>query len=114
MKKGRPGYVVSALADPALAAQVAAVMTAETGSLGVRGRTAERWPQARTEGEVLVDGLPVRVKVGPGRIKVEHDDAARVARRTGRPLREVTSLAEERWRHRHDEGLSPVPDGDSA
>ena len=41
-----------------------------------------------------VDGLPVRVKVSPGRVKVEHDDAARVARLRGRPLREVLSLAE--------------------
>ena len=32
-------------------------------------------------GEVEVDGLPVRVKVSAGRVKVEHDDAARVARR---------------------------------
>jgi len=114
MKKGRPGHVVSALADPSLAAQIAGVLTAETGSLGVRGRTVERWPQPRHESEVLVEGLPVRVKVGPGRVKVEHDDAARVAQRTGRPLREVVSLAEERWRHRHDEGLTPVPDGDGA
>jgi hypothetical protein len=39
------------------------------------------------------------VKVGAGRVKVEHDDALRVARRTGRQVRDVISLAEERWRH---------------
>ncbi|MGI8684906.1 MAG: nickel pincer cofactor biosynthesis protein LarC, partial [Acidimicrobiales bacterium] len=86
MKKGRPAYTVSALCDPALAAQVARVLTAETGSLGVRGTTLERWPRVRDETEVEVAGLPVRVKVSPGRVKVEHDDAARVARRAGLPL----------------------------
>jgi hypothetical protein len=47
---------------------------------------------------VEVDGLPVRVKVSAGRVKVEHDDAARVARRTGRPLREVVARAEQAGR----------------
>jgi uncharacterized protein (TIGR00299 family) protein len=98
MKKGRPAHTVSALADAALASQVATVLTAETGSLGVRGSRLERWPHARDEQTVEVAGLPVRVKVSPGRIKVEHDDAARVARRVGMPLREVISLAEEAGR----------------
>jgi uncharacterized protein (TIGR00299 family) protein len=94
MKKGRPAHTVSALADPALAQQVAAALAAETGTLGLRGTALERWPSARTVDTVDVDGLPVRVKVSPGRVKVEHDDAARVARARGRPLREVLSLAE--------------------
>jgi pyridinium-3,5-bisthiocarboxylic acid mononucleotide nickel chelatase len=98
MKKGRPGHVVAALADRALAAQVATTLTRETGSLGVRGSTLERWPVARSEGEVQVEGLPVRVKVSAGRVKVEHDDAVRAARRIGVPVREVISLAEEAWR----------------
>jgi hypothetical protein len=98
MKKGRPAYVVSALADPSLAGQVAGVLTAETGSLGVRGSRLERWPAPRSVGEVEVAGLPVRVKVSPGRAKAEHDDVARVARLTGLPLREVRFEAERAWR----------------
>ncbi|MGH9276035.1 MAG: nickel pincer cofactor biosynthesis protein LarC [Acidimicrobiales bacterium] len=94
MKKGRPAYTVAALADVGLAAQVASTLTAETGSLGVRGVTMERWPAARSVDTVEVEGYPVRVKVSPGRIKVEHDDAARVARLAGLPLREVLSRAE--------------------
>jgi uncharacterized protein (DUF111 family) len=100
MKKGRPGHVVSALADPALVEQVGRVLADETGSLGVRGTTLERWPASRSIHDVDVDGLPVRVKVSPGRVKAEHDDAVRVARRTGRPLREVLYRAEEAWRRR--------------
>ncbi|MGI8810804.1 MAG: nickel pincer cofactor biosynthesis protein LarC [Acidimicrobiales bacterium] len=100
MKKGRPAHTVSALVDPVLADQVAAVLVAETGSLGLRGETLQRWPAARVNGQVDVGGVPVRVKVGAGRVKVEHDDAARAARRTGLPLREVVSRAEEAWRRR--------------
>jgi uncharacterized protein (DUF111 family) len=88
------------LADTALAGQLAAVLRDETGTLGVRGTTWERWPVPRAFDEVEVHGLPVRVKVSAGRVKVEHDDAARAARRIGLPVREVVSLAEEAWRRR--------------
>ena len=111
MKKGRPAHIVSALADPALVAQVAAALVGETGTLGVRGTTLERWPRTRAVDTVEVAGLPVRVKVSPGRVKVEHDDAARVARLTRVPLREVLSLAEaEARRGRPDPATGP--DGD--
>jgi hypothetical protein len=101
MKKGRPAHTVSALADPALAGQVAGVLTRETGSLGVRGQTLDRWPQARVTDHVEVEGRAVRVKVSAGRVKVEHDDAVRVARQVGLPLREVQSRAEEAWRRQN-------------
>jgi pyridinium-3,5-bisthiocarboxylic acid mononucleotide nickel chelatase len=101
MKKGRPGHVVSVLADQALVPALSTVLTTETGSLGVRSRPVDRWPTARHFDSVDVDGHPVRIKVTPARTKVEHDDAAEVAKRTGRPLREVVSLAEEAARRRH-------------
>lgn len=101
MKKGRPGHVVTVLADQALVPALSTVLTTETGSLGVRSRPVDRWPTARHFDSVDVDGHPVRIKVTPARTKVEHDDAAEVAKRTGRPLREVVSLAEEAARRRH-------------
>jgi uncharacterized protein (TIGR00299 family) protein len=94
MKKGRPAHVVSALADPARAEAVARALADETGSLGLRGTTLERWPAARTVDTVEVEGLPIRVKRTAGRVKVEHDDAALVARQLHLPLREVLALAE--------------------
>jgi hypothetical protein len=94
MKKGRPAHVVSALADPARAEAVAHALADETGSLGLRGTTLERWPLARTVDTVEVEGLPIRVKRTAGRVKVEHDDAALVARQLHLPLREVLALAE--------------------
>jgi uncharacterized protein (TIGR00299 family) protein len=109
MKKGRPAHTVSALGDPALVEQLSRVLMAETGSLGVRSHTMERWPAARSVDEVEVDGLPVRVKVSEGRVKVEHDDAARASRRTGRPLREVVRRAEEAW-HRMAPSAPSDPD----
>ena len=100
MKKGRPAHTIAVLVDPVEAGRLADVLARETGTLGVRGSTLQRWPSRRELDEVTVEGEPVRVKVSPNRVKVEHDDAARVARRTGLPLREVVSLAEEAWRRR--------------
>ena len=107
MKKGRPAYTISALCDFALVDQVGRTMISETGTLGIRGQTLERWPQSRSVESVEVGGTPVRVKVSPGRIKVEHDDAARAARRSGLPLREVLWRAETAWRRRSNHDDSP-------
>ncbi len=115
MKKGRPAHLVSALADPALVAQVAMTLSTETGSLGVRASELQRWPRTRAADTVTVAGLPVRVKVSPGRVKVEHDDAAHVARTARVPLREVISLAEAEVRGaRPAEPEDPALDNDPA
>ena len=98
MKKGRPAHVVSVLCDSPDLATVAAVLTAETGSFGVRAYPVQRWAAKRTMDEVLVDGHSVAVKVIEGRAKAEYDDAARVATATGLPLREVLARAEAAWR----------------
>lgn len=94
MKKGRPAHTVSALVDPADAETVAALLLAETGSLGVRASTVRRWPQRREEHVVDVSGHPVRVKLAAGRAKPEHDDAVFAAAASGRPLRDVLRDAE--------------------
>ena len=105
MKKGRPAHVLSVLCEPALRADMVAAVRAETGTLGVRGQVMQRWPVPRSTDAVEVEGLAVRVKVSPGRVKAEDDDAARVARLRGLPVREVARRAEEAWRRR------PEPDG---
>jgi hypothetical protein len=111
MKKGRPGYVVHTLCDPALVPEVRAVLRSTTGSLGVRSTTAERWPAARTMESVVVDGQLVRVKVGGGRVKAEHDDVVAAARQTGKALRELASLAEVTWLAEHGRDAGPTTAG---
>ena len=95
MKKGRPAHTVHALCDPAVGAAVSAVLVRETGSLGVRGTLLQRWPQQRDDRSVMVEGHAISVKVAAGRVKVEHDDAARAAAALGLPLREVLRRAAE-------------------
>jgi uncharacterized protein (TIGR00299 family) protein len=95
MKKGRPAHTLHALCDPAVAADVGARLVAESGTLGLRATPVERWPQAREELTVAVDGQPVRVKRSGRRVKAEHDDAVRAALVLGRPLRDILAQAEQ-------------------
>jgi len=94
-KKGRPSFVVSVLGDPADVGRLRQVLADETGTLGIRFQTWQRWPAERQFAEVEVSGYPVRVKRGPRRIKAEHDDAAKVAVLLRLPVREVARRAEE-------------------
>jgi len=114
MKKGRPGHTVSVLVDPVLTEVVRATLQRETGSLGVRGALLERWPARRVMDQVDVDGMPVQIKVSPGRVKAEQRDAQRAASRSGLPLREVLYRAESVWRsqegaRRSDESPPGLP-----
>jgi uncharacterized protein (DUF111 family) len=79
--------------------------------MGVRISQLERWPFARSVEEVEVEGMPIRIKRAARRVKVEYEDAARVARRTGLPLREVVSRAEAEAR---DQRPDREPDPDQA
>jgi hypothetical protein len=112
MKKGRPGSVVHVLCDPPAAPRIRAVLRAETGTLGVRASIGQRWPVARSFDTVEVDGNLIRMKVSPGRVKAEHDDVARAARRIGQTLREVAFRAEAAWRHRQESQDSQETDPD--
>jgi uncharacterized protein (TIGR00299 family) protein len=98
MKKGRPGIVFSALARPADEEAVVRTILRETSALGVRVSPARRHELERSWRTVAVDGEPVRIKVGSldgATINAapEHDDCLAVARRTGRPLKDVYAAA---------------------
>jgi pyridinium-3,5-bisthiocarboxylic acid mononucleotide nickel chelatase len=94
MKKGRPAHTVHALTDFASAHEIRRLLLDETGSLGVRATRVERWPQARTDDTVYVEGQAIRVKRTPSRAKIEHDDAVAAAAVLGWPLRDVMFAAE--------------------
>jgi uncharacterized protein (TIGR00299 family) protein len=98
MKKGRPGHVLHVLADVAQVEVLRSEIVRATGTLGVRALPVERWPAAREFATVVVDGIGIRLKVSRGRVKPEFDDVALVATKTGAPLHEVASRAEEAWR----------------
>lgn len=95
MKKGRPAHTVHVLCEEVRTGEFAELLARETGSLGVRGSIVERWPLARGETTVDVEGQTIRVKVADHRVKVEFDDAARAAAALGIPVREVLRRAEE-------------------
>ena len=95
MKKNRNGYCLQALCAPHLAEKVRNIITKETGSLGIRSSTVERFTQARNFTEVEVFGHRINVKSSDVRLKAEFDQAAIAAKATGVPLREIMRLAEE-------------------
>ena len=113
MKKGRPAHTLHVLCDTALVGDLVQLMTAETGTLGVRAQRLERWPATRSTDSVTIDGETVRRKVGPGRVKAEADDAIALARRRGRTLRDVQAEATGHQHHPGPPHHSHDPGGDA-
>ena len=98
MKKGRPGFVLSAIARPDAEAAVVRALLEETSALGVRVSRLERYELDREERVVEVAGATVRIKVGvlDGRVvnvAPEHDDCAAVAKASGRSVKSVWAEA---------------------
>ena len=94
MKKGRPGVLVTAMADPRRSAQVAERLFGESTTLGLRIRREGRMELRRSISEVETPLGKVRVKTailpsGEERRVPEYEDLRRIAREGGRPLVEV-------------------------
>ena len=98
MKKGRPGFVLSALTRPDSEPAVARAILEQTTALGVRVARLRRYELEREERTVKLEAGEVRVKLGrlDGRIvnvAPEHDDCAALARATGAPVKCVWAAA---------------------
>ncbi|PWU20726.1 MAG: nickel pincer cofactor biosynthesis protein LarC [Candidatus Rokuibacteriota bacterium] len=98
MKKGRPGFVLSALAHRPDEHTVARAILEQTSALGLRVSRLARYELEREERSVELEGGSVRVKIGrlDGRVvnvAPEHDDCAELAARTGRPVKSVWAAA---------------------
>ena len=98
MKKGRPGFVMSALARRSNMQAVADAMLAETSALGIRMCAYERMELERSFIVVDVDTEAVSVKIGLRdgvivNIAPEHDDCAAAATYLGKPVKEVYARA---------------------
>jgi hypothetical protein len=100
MKRGRPAATLSVLCGPGEEPALRDVLFAETTTLGVRRGLVEKWALPRETLEVEVQGGGVRVKVARSGERVvsvapEFADCARVARESGRPLKEIYAAAQE-------------------
>jgi len=94
MKKNRPGTLLRVIARPEDQEKLAAVLFAETSTLGLRILPAERRVQARRTVEVETRYGAVRVKVsGDGAYAPEYEDCRRLARERGVPLKEILNEA---------------------
>jgi len=94
MKKNRPGVTLSVLARPEDRERLAALVFAETSTLGLRIHVAERRVEARSVVEVETRFGRLRVKVSAsGAFAPEYEDCRKLARETGAPLREIITEA---------------------
>jgi len=98
MKKGRPGVVLSFLCVPPDLERLAALVMAETGTLGVRYASLLRIVQSRRVEERDTQYGPVRFKVAEYGAKPEYEDCRRIARERGIPCREIMQQLSHRQR----------------
>jgi len=106
MKKGRPGYTLSALVDASAKERVVDMVYRETTTLGLRITPAVKHALTREWIEIDVASCAVRVKLGrrAGEIVTmapEHNDAVKAAKASGLPLKEVYSRALQAARDHH-------------
>lgn len=93
MKKQRPGTLVQVLAKPEDQERLAAVLSRETSTLGIRISEAERRVAARAHVDVETEYGRVRMKVSGGGAAPEFEDCRRLAESTGQPLKEIFAAA---------------------
>jgi uncharacterized protein (DUF111 family) len=103
MKKGRPGILVTVLADPERREALEEILFAETTTLGVRRQAWERTVLDREVVSVTTPYGTIGVKVGRrgGRVynaQPEFEDCQRAARAGGVPLKEVWAAASAAYR----------------
>lgn len=102
MKKGRPAFLLSALADEGRKQAVEEVVFSETSSIGVRWQPVSRTVADRSIVPVATEWGSVGVKVAErgGRIinvAPEFGDCRALADRTGTPLKKIYQAAIDAW-----------------
>lgn len=94
MKKNRPGVTLGVIARPEDRERLAALVFAETSTLGLRFHMAERRVEARHLVEVETRYGKVRIKVSAsGAAAPEFEDCRALARATGAPLKDIMTEA---------------------
>jgi hypothetical protein len=105
MKKGRPGVLVTAIADPSRREAIEELLFRETTTLGVRRQEWDRTVLERETATVETAYGPIRVKIGRRGETVynawpEFDDCQRAAGEKGVAVKEVLAAALAAWRER--------------
>ncbi len=98
-KKGRPTHLVSVICDSSSANSILELLIKETGTLGVRIRTSERFTVPRTKKSipVTIDGrnFTVHYKIsnsGFNNFKLEFDDVKTISNSLNKTFRETEEL----------------------
>jgi len=110
MKKGRPGFLLRVVADPATAWELKRCILSESTAIGLRFRREGRWTLPRETGTVATSLGQVEVKkvaTPSGDILYpEYEDCRRLALEKGIPLqqiyREVSRASVENFRKKND------------
>lgn len=107
MKKGRPGWLLTALVQPAGAAALRAVWWRHSTTLGLRERPQQRWCLPRRQRLLQTPLGPVRLKQarqpdGRWRSKPELDDLAALAAQHGLALAELRAMVIQTLAMDHD------------
>jgi uncharacterized protein (TIGR00299 family) protein len=102
MKKNRPGTLVTVIATPVRREALAALLFAETTTIGVRHHEMLRDRLEREVRTIETPVGPIRFKVASraGRVlnaSPEFDDCARAAAERGIPIKDVQALATKAW-----------------
>ncbi|HEX3026673.1 MAG TPA: nickel pincer cofactor biosynthesis protein LarC [Clostridia bacterium] len=97
MKKNRPAYLLTVLCESRLVDEIVGIVFRQTGSIGLRIRTAQRITMARDFREVPSAYGPIRVKISRYgdivKMKPEFESVQRAAREYGVTAGEVTRSA---------------------
>lgn len=93
MKKSRPGILLTCMCRREDEEKMVELLFRHTTTLGVREHISRRFTLKRREETVETAYGPVRKKISQGhgvtRAKLEYEDLAAIAKKTGRPLEEV-------------------------
>ncbi len=103
MKKGRPGFILSVLAEESKASGIESAIFMETTTLGIRRHRVTRTKLDRETLKVHYHGSEVRIKIGrlEGKIvniQPEYEDCLEAARRTGVPLKQIMEEVKQEFR----------------
>lgn len=101
MKKNRPATMISVIAVPEMTEQLAAILFAETSTLGLRIVEAQRRVLARHSEQIETPYGAVRMKyTETGSFAPEYDDCRKLAAEKGVALRTVIAEANDAFRNR--------------